>query len=415
MSRRKTIEEFVAQARARHGDTYDYSKVKYISGQKKVIIVCPVHGDFEQTPSNHLTGGSSRGAGCLKCSWEVNRQSQEQFILRAQKIHENKYDYSKVNYINCYTKIIIGCPEHGEFLQTPDTHAGGIGHKAGCSKCAVERRTHTLEGFITRAREIHGDRYDYSKAEYRGFLKNLTIVCPEHGEFEQLPSNHLSKRASGCRFCAWKDEGLRRRKTTNQFIKDATKVHGSLYDYSKVEYITKADKVWIICKNHGEFEQIASNHLWGSGCPRCSPRISKSEELLRKILEEIFSKHGNFKFPNVRPKWLVNPNTNHRLELDCYNDKLQLAFEYQGWLHYQRPEQFGGQVGLIKQRRRDHFKRFQCHQHNVILVEIKGAKLNALSPPKREDALRAMVKDKLNKMPTEQKQQLMKKLKGDKP
>ena len=412
MSRRKTIEEFVAQARARHGDTYDYSKVKYISGHKKVIIVCPVHGDFEQTPNNHLSGGSSKGAGCLKCSWGVNRQTEEQFILRSQKIHENKYDYSKVNYVNSYTKVIIGCPVHGEFTQAPDTHTR---QRAGCRECHFERKRETLEGFITRAREIHGDRYDYSKAEYKGSLKNLTIICPEHGEFEQLPTNHLSKRASGCRFCAWEDNGHRRRKTTNEFIEGAIETHGNLYDYSKVEYTLGKSKVKIVCKKHGEFEQIADNHLWGSGCPRCSPRISKSEELLRKILEEIFSKHGNFKFPNVRPKWLVNPNTNHRLELDCYNDKLQLAFEYQGWLHYQRPpEQFGGQVGLIKQRRRDHFKRFQCHQHNVILVEIKGTKLNALSPSKREDALRAVVKDKLNKIPTEQKQQLMKRLKGDK-
>ena len=111
----------------------------------------------------------------------------EEFIKKAKEIHGNKYDYSKVEYKNTSTKVCIICPEHGEFWQTPNHHLQGH----GCPKCKNEkirkRHTHNITIFIEKARKVHGDKYDYSKAEYINASTKVCIICPEHGEFWQTP------------------------------------------------------------------------------------------------------------------------------------------------------------------------------------------------------------------------------------
>ena len=120
----------------------------------------------------------------------------------------------------------------------------------------------TKEEFIRKAREIHGWKYDYSKVNYTNNHTKVCIICPEHGEFWQVPNSHLN--GNGCPSCV----GLKKR-TTETFIDKAKKVHGNKYDYSKTNYINKRSKVIIICPEHGEFEQCAHNHLRGQGCPIC--------------------------------------------------------------------------------------------------------------------------------------------------
>lgn len=124
--RKLTIEEFIKKATSVHGDKYDYSRVNYVNNKTKVCIGCPVHGFFEQSPDSHL-GGS----GCLSCGG-CEKRTLEKFIEEAKKIHGDKYDYSKVNYVNNKTRVCIICPEHGEFWQTPRAH---ICKKHGCPKC----------------------------------------------------------------------------------------------------------------------------------------------------------------------------------------------------------------------------------------------------------------------------------------
>ena len=123
----------------------------------------------------------------------------ENFILKANAKHNNKYDYSKVNYINSKTKICIICPEHGEFLQTPASHING----RGCPLCAnIQKKVKKLSNttnFIKKARQIHGDKYDYSKTEYMNIDTKVCIICPKHGEFWQRPYSHLSNE--GCPHC----------------------------------------------------------------------------------------------------------------------------------------------------------------------------------------------------------------------
>lgn len=268
MGRRKSTEEFVQEARLVYGNRFDYSKVIYEKRDKKIAIICSIHGEFQQRPVDHLKSVH----GCAKCAGNSNSTTGE-FIIKSQKIHGDKYDYSKALYKSSHTKIIIICPEHGEFSQTPANHLHGY----GCTECRYTQKT--TEEFIQEAKLIHGDRYDYSNVNYIGNHVKVAIICPEHGEFLQEPSSHL--RGCGCKSCIG-----RYIKTTEEFIKYAREVHNSRYNYSKVQYVDYHHYITIICPEHGEFLQRVCNHLRGHGCQRCGGNIRKStEEFIQKATE----------------------------------------------------------------------------------------------------------------------------------
>lgn len=195
----KPLSKFIEQARKVHGDKYGYSKVVYRSTFDKVTITCPTHGDFEQTPSSHLAG-----YGCYWCGRESQsvkiKNTQADIIRRAKEVHGDKYDYSKVVYKGIHKKIIINCPKHGDFLQTPNTHLQGH----GCPECGneewLDKVTSTTEDFIERARDMHGNEYDYSLVDYVNQTTKVKIICKKHGVFEQTPHNHLHWQ--GCPKCS---------------------------------------------------------------------------------------------------------------------------------------------------------------------------------------------------------------------
>ena len=274
MSKRKTTEEFIEKANIIHNNKYDYSKVEYKSNSTKVCIICPEHGEFWQTPYNHL-----RGCGCPKCVGK-NKKTTEEFIRRAKEVHGDKYDYSKVEYINAKTKVCIICPEHGEFWQIANRHLSGC----GCPKCVGKNKT--TEEFIRRAKEVHGDKYDYSKVKYVNNSTKVCIICPEHGEFWQKPAGHL--RGCGCPKCKGKN------KTAEEVIEKARKVHGDKYDYSKVVYKGMHTKVCIICPEHGEFWQTLSNHLKGCGCYKCGRTKKGNYILVQKYIDKCTEKYKGF-------------------------------------------------------------------------------------------------------------------------
>ena len=266
------IEEFIKKAREVHGDKYDYSKVDCKNINVKTCIICPEHGEFWQTPYRHYNGQGC--PECAKIKRGLNRRTTiDEFIRRSKEIHGNKYDYSKVVYEGTDKNVCIICPKHGEFWQTPNTHL----HGHGCPKCGKEiagqkasvTEALTLEQFIEKARKVHGDKYDYSKVEYKNAHTKVCILCPEHGEFWQKPGNHLD--GNGCPRCVHENINL----TTEEFIEKAKKIHGDKYDYSKVDVKNCKTKVCIIChdldrngKEIGEFWITPSSHLSGCGCPR---------------------------------------------------------------------------------------------------------------------------------------------------
>ena len=154
--------------------------MEYITTDKKVCIICSEHGEFYQTPHAHING-----QGCPTCVG-AKKLTTEEFIEKAKLVHGDKYDYSKVEYINTDTKVRIICIEHGEFYQTPHAHING----QGCPTCVGTKKL-TTEEFIEKAKLVHGDRYDYSKVEYVNTYTKVCIICSEHGEFWQTPHNHI--------------------------------------------------------------------------------------------------------------------------------------------------------------------------------------------------------------------------------
>lgn len=191
---------FVKLARIVHGDKYSYDKSVYTKAKEKVIITCPIHGDFEQRPQDHVL----KECGCPKCKTqkiiETHSYTKEDFLKLARNKYQDKYNYDKVNYINFITPIVIICPIHGEFIITPSNH---LASATGCPKCGREKanrsETYSKEDFIKKAGEIHFNKYDYSKVDYVKSQEKVYIICPKHGGFWQTPANHLS--GQGCPKC----------------------------------------------------------------------------------------------------------------------------------------------------------------------------------------------------------------------
>ena len=154
------------------------------------------------------------------------RLTKQEFINKANKIHDNKYDYSKVCYINSKSKVLLICPIHGEFEILPNYH---LYDKYGCDKCKNNNQKYTKEKFIIKATETHGDKYDYSLVVYNKSNENVKIICHKHGVFNQAPSEHI--RGKGCHKC---NGGVKL--SDNDLISKFKKIHSDKYDYSLVVY-----------------------------------------------------------------------------------------------------------------------------------------------------------------------------------
>lgn len=260
--RKLTQEEVIERFVAKHGDRYDYSLVEYSGMVKKVKIVCPVHGVFEQTPVDHL---ASRG--CFQCFGSVKYTNQT-FVDAANKVHGFKYDYSKVDYEHPQKKVTILCKEHGEFHQVPNSHLSGN----GCPKCGKNKTKYKLaysrEEFIEKSNLKHNGRYDYSLVEYNNTMGRVKIVCSEHGVFEQFAGHHL--KGCGCPVCADIERGINDRRGFDSFAVEAAGLHENKYTYFRDSFTTMSSKTKILCKVHGVFEQTPAHHLNGTGCPECA-------------------------------------------------------------------------------------------------------------------------------------------------
>lgn len=154
MSKKKTTEEFIADAIKAHGNKYDYSLVEYKGATIPVTIICPIHGEFQQRAADH-----TNGHGCKKCMYEQKHKQQTKkvidFIFQANAIHKNKYDYSKAVYINNHTPIIITCPIHGDFTQQPSDHLGGH----GCLLCSTDKhKGKNLKGVSNSVYSVKNER-----------------------------------------------------------------------------------------------------------------------------------------------------------------------------------------------------------------------------------------------------------------
>jgi hypothetical protein len=274
----------------------------------------------------------------------------EQWIEKAKQVH-NKYDYSLVEYINSYTKIKIICPIHGEFFQTPGAHLFGL----GCKKCGYNiNKTLTLIEFIEKAKQVHGNKYNYSKTVYIKYHLKIKIICPIHGEFEQTPHRHL--KGSGCNQCHIDKKTF----SKDEFVNLSNKIHNNKYDYSKFIYKNIRTEGIIICPIHGEILQKPQNHLRSCGCPKCGNNYSKGEEQIEKWL----TYHN------------INYNTQHTfincknvllLPFDFFLTDYNICIEFDGIHHYEPIHHMKNFINVIK---RDDIKTKFCLDNNIKLIRI---------------------------------------------
>lgn len=334
---RKSADEFIADARAKHGERYDYRLVKYETRRTKVEIICLEHGPFWQEPGNHINGSGC--PACVKCK----RTSLEDFITRARAAHGDRYDYSKTVYTNVDAKVLIICPEHGEFEQVAYDHTNG----RGCSKCgarkAIDARRLDLNSFISDARKLHGDKYDYSKVDYVNNSTAVEIICPEHGSFWQVPAGHKSKH--GCPACV----GLSPI-DYSEFLGRAVAHHGSRYQYHGESYITYRSQMRITCSVHGDFMQVARDHATGSGCPACAraQTSSKAENELAdwvSSLGETVDRHNRAVLGGM--------------EIDIYLPERRVGIEFNG--------SYWHQDEIMSHQR--------IHEHKALRAEKNGIRL----------------------------------------
>jgi len=420
-----TTEEFIARAKAVHGDKYDYSKVEYVNTKTPVIVVCPKHGIYKVTPESHILrhqgcpicGKEKKGipttqeefleraiaihgdkydfseavyinsitkvkgvcskhgefwvipsalihqkAGCPLCAKErfsdIRRKSQEQFIEDCKRVWGEEYDYSQVRYINSRTPITVICEKHGPFTVLPYKH---IHRHFGCKLCGEEKRGYSVEkcdteGFIKKAKTVHGDKYDYSKVDYKENQTKVTIICPIHGEFEQQPLNHT--QGAGCPMCYGNVKY-----TKETFIEAAKKVHGDKYDYSLVDYKHNKANIKIICPEHGVFEQYPQNHLRGAGCPDCFVR-SHGEDCIVKWLDSQGIKYE-------REKKFSDCKDKKELPFDFWLPEHNLCIEFQGKQHFLPQGYYGGEEKLQYIQQHDQIKRDYCEQRGIKFIEIR--------------------------------------------
>jgi very-short-patch-repair endonuclease len=349
----------------------------------------------------------------------------EIFITKALEKHGNKYNYSLVDYKNNKTKIDIICDSHGKFSQTPNAHLNGQ-RCPGCS--ALERKDSLSLGndlFVKKSIEIHGDLYDYRNSNYSNVGTPVKILCHKHGEFNQIPRNHLN--GNGCPKCAieakkvilsagilhfirksenvhndtydyskstyinnkttlivickihgeflitpshhYQGSGCKKcsgthRRSTNDFISDSIFVHGNKYDYTETQFKSTDSNVNILCRKHGIFVQNASHHLKGHGCPSCSE--SKGEIFISEIL-----KNNNIYFLKQKKFDTCRSTKGHKLKFDFYLPSINICIEFDGQQHFEKCDFFGGEEKFETQVENDTIKNKFCSDNGIELIRIK--------------------------------------------
>lgn len=351
------------------------------------------------------------------------------FIDNAKKIHGEKYDYSVTVYRGRHHKLSYICPFHGIVIQEAGAHLQG--HE--CPKCSWGRkqgRCSDTETFIKKAKEVHGDKYDYSCVDYNGYYGLVDIICPTHGHFHQKAYSHLM--GYGCIECGRDRTHNNNKSSKDKFIEKAIIKFGNEYDYSLVEYKGCYEPVSIICRKHGVFSISPTYHLIGHKCPKCTSenlirvnRLSKDDFIQKakavhgerydyslveyksriKPVAIVCKKHGKFyqtpdshllgcgcpRCKQTNGEYAVEsflrenlidfireyniPNENLLCErnfllADFYLPKLNTIIEYNGEQHYRPVSIYGGEKQFAIQVERDYAMRQYCKEKRIKLIEI---------------------------------------------
>lgn len=340
-----TQSEFIEKATTTHIGKYSYGNVIYKNSKSPVIITCKTHGEFEQSPNMHL-----QGHGCSECG-RTKKLNTNSFITKASNVHKGKYNYSKVHYVNNSTKVTITCNEHGDFIQTPMKHLQG----QGCRNCAGNNN-HSLDSFIEKAKIIHYNKFNYDKSTFVNVKTKIIITCPVHGDFEQVPSEHLS--GYGCKKC-----GNNTKYSTEEFVSKAREIHRNKFGYQYVIYESSKNKIKIECPFHGLFEQRPTSHLKGQGCPKCN--LPKGEQRIINHLEKLnLSYVTQFTFEDcIHIKPLP-------FDFAVTKDSVKYLIEFHGEQHYESVNYGKHKTDLDYRKRMDKIKMAYALSNNIPFLEI---------------------------------------------
>lgn len=354
--------KFIELASMKHGNRYKYPNTVYTNHYGKVKIQCEIHGEFTKGAGLHLSGGGCQKCGLLKKSTgpvknpteELQKPANcEDFIKLSIELHGSKYDYSFMNYKNYYTTVTIICSNHGPFKCMPTMHLKGN----GCATCQ------NFESFIENARSLHGDKFSYDKSTYINNKSKMRITCRSHGDFWQTPGELIRQRWNTqprCPDCYSEN----RRLSLEHVIKKSKKIHGSAYRYDKLVLGKNLkERSLIYCmKCLIYFSQKPSDHLRGSGCPKCCE--SKHE---RKI--KVWLQTTDYKFESQK----IFPELRHKLPLKCdfYLEDFNLVIEFDGIQHFEPVEAWGGAEKLAMTQARDRLKNDHCTEKRINLLRLK--------------------------------------------
>jgi len=406
--RKLTQEDYINKCKVVHNNKYDYSLVEYKSSREKINIICPIHGQFTQISKSH-----KEGKGCPKCVGRL--QESIKWINDSNKIHNNKYDYNIVShYVKSNDYIEILNKDNGlKYLQLSDHHKNGISPIKILSKSLISKfkEIHgdkyeyiidkeciyttdkiklidnytkdeflyivyrhlngmcpnkvTLNYFIKKSSEINNNKYDYSLIKFNSIKDYVNIICKEHGIFSQRVSNHLNLKDQ-CPKCS-KNAKLDKEYLINKF----KEIHFNKYDYSLIENVKSIEKIKIICKEHGVFEQIINKHLSGQGCKFCKT-LSIGENYIKEYLDiskiKYIRQHG---FDSCR---YIN-----RLQFDFYLPENEICIEFDGIQHFKPVKQFGGNEEFKNIKLRDDSKNKWCTENNIKLIRIKYNQISNIS------------------------------------
>lgn len=359
MSKKITFKVFIERARNVHGNKYKYYD-NYKGARSKIPINCPTHGDFEQRPHDHWSG-----QGCPKCGKiniiKNNTDSHDEFVKKANIVHNNKYQYPE-KYVHNTIKIKILCPKHGLFNQKPCLHL----QCRGCPKCGKDsisiKKRITKEEFLDRVNKKHDFKYTYNIKDSFYIMNTIDIICPIHGIFKQTGHNHLYSK--GCKKCSFENSAKNRSMTTEKFIELANGVHNFLYEYQD-NYINNHSLFKIKCKTHGIFEQRPNHHLKGIGCPKC--KKSKGNDRIQDFLIKNNIKHETEK----RFKTCKNKK---QLPFDFYLTELNILIEFDGHQHFKIIKRSSDENKNIecfeKVKRNDKIKTQWAIDNNIKLIRI---------------------------------------------
>lgn len=348
------IEKFICEAKAVHGDKYDYSESKWNGFKEKIKIICPEHGPFLMDRQHHIL----RKQGCPVCAnlKKGTFLTTEEFIEKAKKLYGDLYTYEKTIYKDWYSKVLITCSIHGDFEVT----AGQFLTKHSvCPGCKSDKYRNTI---IKKSEIVFWDNMKKSNKNVE-LLEEWKGMCTKT-KFKCLTCNHewittpqtLMKAVIGCPVCGKNFQSQQCRKTHEQFVKELSLINSKIQILGKYETnIVPIKCKCLICGK--EFEMTPAHLLQGYGCKICNKSLG--ERTIINILEEFEIPYEHQKYININDK---------RFFIDfCVNETW---IEYNGIQHYESLEYFGGETRYLQQVDRDQQLRYYCQTNNIHLIEI---------------------------------------------